>query len=66
MRECAEAQGKDFGLVATENGYNLYVCGNGGAVARSVGGTAAAAAVYLLRGLTAWGMTTVCGSPVLM
>ena len=29
-RECAEAQGKDFGLVATENGYNLYVCGNGG------------------------------------
>lgn len=36
VRECAEAQGKDFGLVATENGYNLYVCGNGGAVARSV------------------------------
>jgi NAD(P)H-dependent nitrite reductase large subunit/NAD(P)H-dependent nitrite reductase small subunit len=31
VRECAEAQGKDFGLVATENGYNLYVCGNGGA-----------------------------------
>lgn len=29
-RECAEAQGKDFGLIATENGYNLYVCGNGG------------------------------------
>lgn len=29
-RECAEAQGKDFGLVATEKGYNLYVCGNGG------------------------------------
>ena len=28
--ECAEAQGKDFGLVATERGYNLYVCGNGG------------------------------------
>jgi len=38
VRECAEAQGKDFGLVATENGYNLYVCGNGGAVARSVAG----------------------------
>ena len=37
VRECAEAQGKDFGLVATENGYNLYVCGNGGAVARCVG-----------------------------
>jgi NAD(P)H-dependent nitrite reductase large subunit/NAD(P)H-dependent nitrite reductase small subunit len=31
VRECAEAQGKDFGLVATEKGYNLYVCGNGGA-----------------------------------
>ena len=30
VRECAEAQSKDFGLVATENGYNLYVCGNGG------------------------------------
>lgn len=29
-RECAEAQSKDFGLIATENGYNLYVCGNGG------------------------------------
>jgi nitrite reductase (NADH) large subunit len=31
IRECAEAQSKDFGLVATERGYNLYVCGNGGA-----------------------------------
>ncbi|RGB37571.1 hypothetical protein C1646_756737 [Rhizophagus diaphanus] len=30
IRECAEAQGKDFGLIATDNGYNLYVCGNGG------------------------------------
>lgn len=29
-RECAEAQGKDFGLIATERGYNLYVGGNGG------------------------------------
>lgn len=29
-RECAEAQGKDIGLIATENGWNLYVCGNGG------------------------------------
>jgi len=29
-RECAEAQGKDVGLIATENGWNLYVCGNGG------------------------------------
>jgi nitrite reductase (NADH) large subunit len=29
-RECAEAQGKDFGIIATETGWNLYVCGNGG------------------------------------
>jgi len=29
-RECAEAQAKDFGVIATENGWNLYVCGNGG------------------------------------
>jgi len=29
-RECAEAQGKDFGVIATESGWNLYVCGNGG------------------------------------
>jgi nitrite reductase (NADH) large subunit len=34
VRECAEAQGKDFGLIATERGYNLYVCGNGGAKPR--------------------------------
>ncbi len=33
-RECAEAQGKDVGLIATENGYNIYVCGNGGATPR--------------------------------
>ncbi|MEO1994405.1 MAG: nitrite reductase large subunit NirB [Planctomycetaceae bacterium] len=33
-RECAEAQSKDVGLVATENGYNLYVCGNGGSKPR--------------------------------
>jgi nitrite reductase (NADH) large subunit len=31
-RECAEASGKDFGMIATENGYNLYVGGNGGAI----------------------------------
>ncbi|MFY0685902.1 MAG: nitrite reductase large subunit [Cyclobacteriaceae bacterium] len=30
-RECAEAQSKDFGIIATEAGWNLYVCGNGGA-----------------------------------
>jgi nitrite reductase (NADH) large subunit len=29
-RECAEAQGKDIGVIATENGWNLYVGGNGG------------------------------------
>lgn len=29
-RECAEAQSKDFGVIATENGWNLYTCGNGG------------------------------------
>lgn len=34
IRECAEAQSKDFGLIATENGYNLYVCGNGGSKPR--------------------------------
>jgi len=30
IRECAEAQGKDFGCIATDKGYNVYVCGNGG------------------------------------
>jgi len=29
-RECAEAQSKDFGVIATEAGWNLFVCGNGG------------------------------------
>ncbi len=29
-RECAEARGKDFGVIATEQGWNLYVSGNGG------------------------------------
>jgi nitrite reductase (NADH) large subunit len=29
-RECAEAQSKDFGVIATENGWNLYIAGNGG------------------------------------
>ena len=29
-RECAEAQAKDIGLISTEEGWNLYVCGNGG------------------------------------
>ena len=33
-RECAEAQSKDVGLIATEHGYNVYVCGNGGAKPR--------------------------------
>ncbi|HEY0888808.1 MAG TPA: nitrite reductase large subunit NirB [Nocardioides sp.] len=31
-RECAEARGKDFGVIATEKGWNLYVGGNGGAI----------------------------------
>lgn len=29
-RECAEAQSKDIGVIATESAWNLYVCGNGG------------------------------------
>ncbi len=29
-RECAEAQSKDIGIIATDQGWNLYVCGNGG------------------------------------
>lgn len=29
-RECAEARSKDFGVIATERGWNLYVGGNGG------------------------------------
>ena len=31
MRECAEARSKNFGLVATEKGWNLYGTGNSGA-----------------------------------
>jgi nitrite reductase (NADH) large subunit len=34
IRECAEARSKDFGIIATEEGWNLYVCGNGGAKPR--------------------------------
>ncbi|MCW2818824.1 MAG: nitrite reductase, partial [Marmoricola sp.] len=30
-RECAEARSKDFGVIATDKGWNLYVAGNGGA-----------------------------------
>jgi nitrite reductase (NADH) large subunit len=30
IRECAEAQSKDFGIIATEKGWNLFICGNGG------------------------------------
>ncbi|MGO2637081.1 nitrite reductase large subunit NirB [Corynebacterium variabile] len=33
-RECAEARGKDIGVIATEHGWNLYVAGNGGATPR--------------------------------
>jgi nitrite reductase (NADH) large subunit len=31
IRECAEARSKDFGIIATDKGWTLYVCGNGGA-----------------------------------
>ncbi|PTU22771.1 hypothetical protein P175DRAFT_0499315 [Aspergillus ochraceoroseus IBT 24754] len=34
VRECAEAQNKDFGLISTEKGYNIFVGGNGGAKPR--------------------------------
>jgi nitrite reductase (NADH) large subunit len=34
IRECAEAQSKDFGVIATEQGWNLYVGGNGGSQPR--------------------------------
>ena len=34
VRECAEAQSKDIGLIATETGYNLFVGGNGGSKPR--------------------------------
>ncbi|MGK4598251.1 nitrite reductase large subunit NirB [Amycolatopsis sp. w19] len=33
-RECAEARSKDFGVIATDKGWNLYVGGNGGATPR--------------------------------
>lgn len=31
IRECAEARGKDFGFIAVEGGWNIYIGGNGGA-----------------------------------
>ncbi|MEU8774703.1 nitrite reductase large subunit NirB [Streptomyces sp. NPDC048606] len=34
LRECAEARGKDVGVIATAKGWNLYVAGNGGASPR--------------------------------
>ena len=34
VRECAEAQNKDFGLIATDKGFNVFVGGNGGATPR--------------------------------
>lgn len=34
IRECAEARGKDFGIIATEIGWNIYVGGNGGSKPR--------------------------------
>ncbi len=33
-RECAEAQGKDLGIIATDAGWNMYVAGNGGMTPR--------------------------------
>ena len=33
-RECAEAQSKDFGVIATAEGWNLYLGGNGGMTPR--------------------------------
>ncbi|HEY5621590.1 MAG TPA: nitrite reductase large subunit NirB [Pontiella sp.] len=34
VRECAEAQSKDVGLIATEKGWKMYICGNGGVTPR--------------------------------
>uniref|UniRef100_A0A8H7Y0P8 Rieske domain-containing protein n=1 Tax=Psilocybe cubensis TaxID=181762 RepID=A0A8H7Y0P8_PSICU len=34
VRECAEAQSKDFGVIATSTGWNVYIGGNGGAKPR--------------------------------
>lgn len=34
VRECAEAQNKDFGLIASEKGFNVFVGGNGGSKPR--------------------------------
>lgn len=34
VRECAEAQSKDFGLIATDKGWNIFIGGNGGAKPR--------------------------------
>lgn len=34
IRECAEAQGKDFGLIGTDKGWNIFICGNGGVTPR--------------------------------
>jgi nitrite reductase (NADH) large subunit len=36
-RECAEARSKDFGVIATDKGWNLYVGGNGGTLPRHAG-----------------------------
>ncbi|WP_291429225.1 nitrite reductase large subunit NirB [Deinococcus sp.] len=33
-RECAEARSKDFGIIATDRGWNVYVGGNGGVTPR--------------------------------
>lgn len=49
-RECAEARGKDVGVIATEAGWNMYVGGNGGFTPRH--------AVLLAEGLDDAGLLT--------
>jgi nitrite reductase (NADH) large subunit len=49
-RECAEARGKDVGVIATEAGWNMYVGGNGGFTPRH--------AVLLAEGLSDEGLLT--------
>ncbi|KAK3402285.1 nitrite reductase [Sordaria brevicollis] len=34
VRECAEAGNKDFGLIATDKGFNILIAGNGGTTPR--------------------------------
>ena len=36
-RECAEAPKRNVGIIATQKGWNLYVCGGGGMKPRHAG-----------------------------